>query len=68
MEPDEFKGMIDSKHQVEQALGTVTYELTEKAELGQNFRRSLFVVEDIEVGEIFPIENVSSIHLGNGLA
>ncbi len=40
MEPDEFKIMVDSIRQVEQALGTATFELTAKAELSRNSRRS----------------------------
>jgi len=68
MEPDEFKIMVDSIRQVEQALGTATFELTAKAELGRNSRRSLFVVEDIEAGETLTLENVRSIRPGNGLA
>lgn len=67
MEPQEFKQMVDSIRNVEKALGNDTFELTEKMIINQDFSRSLFVVEDIEKGEIITENNVRSIRPGFGL-
>ena len=64
MEPNEFKEMVQSIRQVEVALGKVTYEVSEN---DKNRRRSLFVVEDIKVGEIISEKNVRSIRPGFGM-
>lgn len=67
MEPQEFKQMVDSIRNVEKALGNDTFELTEKMIINQDFSRSLFVVEDIEKGNIITEDNVRSIRPGFGL-
>lgn len=64
MEPQEFKAMVDSVRQVEQALGVISYDV---AENDKNRRRSLFVVKDIKAGEVFTEENIRSIRPGFGL-
>ena len=67
MEPGEFKQMIDSIRNVEKAIGTVTYELSDKVKANREFSRSLFVVEDMKKGEIITEDNVRSIRPGFGL-
>lgn len=67
MEPHEFKQMVADIRTVEEALGTVSYDLTEKQQVSTAFRRSLFVVKDMKAGETFTHENVRSIRPGNGL-
>lgn len=66
-EPDEFAAMVQAVRAVEQALGKVSYELTKKEETSKVFRRSLFVVQDMEQGEPFTSANVRSIRPGHGL-
>ncbi len=66
-EPHEFKAMVDDIRTVEQALGKVTFEVTEKQKENRVFRRSLFVVKDIKKGESFSTENVRSIRPGHGM-
>ena len=68
LEPREFKAMVDAIRVAEKALGDVSYELTERERESRVFRRSLFVVEDLETGEEFTKENVRSIRPGHGLA
>ena len=67
MEPDEFRSMVDAVRDVEKALGTVNYDLTEKTRKSREFSRSLFVVEDIKAGESLTEKNVRSIRPGFGL-
>ena len=67
MEPHEFKQMVDSIRNVEKALGKVNYDLSDKMKANREFSRSLFVVEDIEKGNIITKDNVRSIRPGFGL-
>jgi len=67
LEPDEFAKMVQAVRKTEKALGGLRYETTEKESESESFRRSLFVVEDIEKGEAFTRENVRSIRPGDGL-
>jgi len=68
LEPAEFAQMVRAVREVETALGTVTYELSEKVRQSRVFARSLFAVKDIRAGEPFTEENVRSIRPGYGLA
>ena len=67
MEPEEFKVMVESIRTVEKALGTISYDLSEKIKKNRMFARSLFVVKDIETGEELTAENIRSIRPGDGL-
>ena len=67
MEPDEFRLMVDAVRDVEKALGTLNYNLTEKTKKSREFSRSLFAVDDIKAGESLTEENIRSIRPGFGL-
>ena len=67
MEPDEFKYMVKSIREVEKALGSVSYKLTEKQKKSRELSRSLFVVKDIKEGKVITEDNVRSIRPGHGL-
>jgi len=64
MEPDEFANMVKSVKEAKQALGEVTYNLTDRDKLR---RRSLFVVQDISQGEKITEKNTRSIRPGFGI-
>jgi pseudaminic acid synthase len=64
MEPNEFGEMIKEIRETEKALGEIDYSVTDDDRLR---RRSLFVVEDIKVGEPITEENIRSIRPGNGM-
>lgn len=64
MEPKEFKDTVEKIRSVEKSLGTVNYMVSENDKMK---RRSLFVVKDIEEGEVFTTENIRSIRPGFGL-
>jgi pseudaminic acid synthase len=67
LEPPEFKAMVDAVRTAEKALGEVHFGLSEKEEASRVFRRSLFVVEDVQQGETFNTANVRCIRPGHGL-
>jgi pseudaminic acid synthase len=67
LEPQEFKAMVDAVRIAEKALGEVQFGPSGKEEASRAFRRSLFVVQDVEQGEILTTANVRSIRPGHGL-
>jgi N-acetylneuraminate synthase len=67
LEPHEFKAMVEAIRVAEQALGQVSYDITEREAASRVFRRSLFVVQDVKAGEVFTEANVRSIRPGYGL-
>lgn len=67
LEPDEFRAMVDAVRATEKALGMGQWSLTEKEQASRVFRRSLFAVRDIAVGETLTRENMRIIRPGDGL-
>lgn len=67
LEPAEFRAMVDAVRTTEQALGRIRYGPTEREQASLPFRRSLFVVKDIQAGEEFTEANVRSIRPAHGL-
>jgi len=67
LEPSEFSAMVESIRVAEKALGNVNYKATENEKNLRTYRRSLFIVNDMEQGEIFNTQNIKSIRPGNGL-
>jgi N-acetylneuraminate synthase len=67
LEPREFKRMVEAVRIAEKALGKVQYGVGESEARSRVFRRSLFVVKDVQAGEVFTEENVRSIRPGHGL-
>jgi pseudaminic acid synthase len=67
LEPDEFKEMVDAIRVAEKALGVARFGPSDKEKASREFRRSLFVVEDVAEGEPFTESNVRSIRPANGL-
>jgi pseudaminic acid synthase len=67
MNEDEFKNMVNSIREAESAFGQINYTLTDKMLKSREFSRSLYVVENIKIGEIITEKNVRSIRPGFGL-
>lgn len=67
MNEKEFTQMVKDVRMTEFALGTVSYELTEKMRAGREFCRSLYVVEDMKAGDIITEQNVRSVRPGFGM-
>lgn len=67
MNEREFTQMVKDVRMVEMALGSVSYELTDKQKSGREFCRSLYVSEDMKSGDIITERNVRSVRPGFGL-
>jgi pseudaminic acid synthase len=67
MEAADFKDMVDNIRMVEKALGKVNYPTDPSMIKGREYCRSLYVAEDIEVGDIVTENNVRSVRPGYGL-
>jgi len=67
LEPQEFKSMVDAIRTTEKAVGEVRYLVTGREVASRRWRRSLFVVQDMQKGEVFSLENVRSIRPADGL-
>ena len=67
MEPDEMKQLVEETQKAWQALGRVSYDKTEKEKASAVFRRSVYVVKDVEKGEKLTADNIRIIRPGNGI-
>jgi N-acetylneuraminate synthase len=66
--PREMKEYVDAINDGWDALGVVKFgAASEKEKRSEQFRRSIYVVEDIKSGEIFTKENIRCIRPGFGL-
>ena len=67
MEPAEMAQLVVETERAWQALGQVRYGPTEAERKSLQFRRSLYVVQDLKAGDILTRENVRAIRPGLGL-
>jgi len=67
IEPQELEELVKNVKIAEKALGSIHYGLTKQEKKSKVFRRSLFVVKDIQKGGIFCEENIRSVRPGHGL-
>ncbi|HQS58871.1 MAG: pseudaminic acid synthase [Gallionellales bacterium 35-53-114] len=67
MEPSEMAQLVTETKRAWQALGHVSYGPTAAEKKSVQFRRSLYIVKDINAGEILTRENVRAIRPGLGL-
>lgn len=68
MEKQEFADMVRCVRDAREAVGRVTYDLTDRERASLISRRSLYAVEDIRAGEPFTEKNVRSIRPSHGIA
>lgn len=62
--PDEFKQLVSDIRDTEKSLGDVDYTLSEA---DAHRRRSLYIAEDMKVGDILTEKNLRSVRPGFGL-
>ncbi len=67
MEPAEMVHLVVETERAWQALGHVSYGPTEAEKKSTQFRRSLYIVQDMKAGDVLTRENVRAIRPGLGL-
>lgn len=68
LEPGEFRRLVEDCRNAWLSIGSVDYSRSDEERGSMIFRRSLYVVADIDAGEVLTTENVRSIRPGFGLA
>jgi pseudaminic acid synthase len=67
MEPFEMEQLVIEANRAWQAMGRVSYGATLAEEKSLQFRRSLYVVQDMKAGDVLTSETVRAIRPGLGL-
>ncbi len=67
LEPQEMEQLVLQTKYAWQSLGRVSYGPTEAEKKSLQFRRSLYVVQDIKAGDVLTRENIRAIRPGLGL-
>ena len=67
LEPAELASLVSETERAWQALGQVRYGSTEAERKSLVFRRSIYVAEDIAVGELFTEQNIRIVRQGDGV-
>lgn len=67
LEPAELKQLVDDSSTAWQSLGAVNYQPTPAERQNVQFRRSLYLVKDIQAGEQLTAEHIRSVRPGIGL-
>ena len=68
LEPEEMKLLVRECNTAYQALGEVIYNTQAQERKSLQFRRSLYIVEDMKKGDILTEKNLRSIRPGLGLS
>jgi len=67
LEPEELKALVIESQRAWLSLGHVQYGVQETEKKSLNFKRSIYIVEDIKAGELFTKQNIRVIRPGDGL-
>lgn len=67
LEPEELKSLVIETERAWQSLGEVQYGIQESERKSLLFKRSIYVVKDIEAGEAFTKDSIKIIRPGDGL-
>ncbi|WP_337366002.1 pseudaminic acid synthase [Phascolarctobacterium sp.] len=67
LEPAEMKQLVQEAKSAYAALGSIKYGISEQEQKSLQFRRSLYIVEDMQAGDVITEENLRSIRPGLGL-
>ena len=68
LEPDDLKALCDNVRNAWQCLGDPDYSCQSSESANVKFRRSLYFVKDLNVGELITADAVRSVRPGYGLA
>jgi len=68
LEPHELKILVEETERAWWSLGAITYGPTEVEKPSLEYRRSLYIGEDLKTGDVLTKENIRVIRPGHGLA
>jgi len=68
LEPDEMRALVEETARAHASLGSVAYGGSTNEQGSKQFRRSLYVVKDLDAGDVLTRENVRAIRPGFGLS
>jgi pseudaminic acid synthase len=68
LEPNELAALVTETARAKQALGQVRYGGSEAEEKSKQYRRSVYVAQDIQAGEVLNRENLRIVRPAFGLA
>lgn len=68
MEPAELKQLVEETTRAWQAMGKICYEVGAQEKKSLQFRRSLYIVEDMKAGDTITEKNMRAIRPGLGLS
>jgi len=68
LEPSELAQLVTETGRAWQAMGEVRYGCIEAEKKSIQFRRSLYIVEDLKAGDVLTAKNVRAIRPGHGLS
>jgi N-acetylneuraminate synthase len=68
LEPEEMKALVVETERAWQSLGRVTYGQCAVEKRSLQFRRSLYIAEDVRAGETLTERNLRAIRPGHGLS
>jgi pseudaminic acid synthase len=68
MEPDEFAMLVKEGTSAFQALGNSEWSMQKSEKESRRLRRSLYVVKDVNAGDVVTVDNVRAIRPGDGCA
>ena len=67
LEPSEMAQLVEESKRAWQSLGVISYGPTTTEVNSLQYRRSLYVIKDIKVGDILSEDNIRAIRPGLGL-
>lgn len=68
LEPSELSALVTETGRAKQALGQVCYGGTEAEEKSKQYRRSIYVAQDIKAGDVLTSENLRIVRPAFGLS
>jgi N-acetylneuraminate synthase len=68
MEPEEMHQLVVETEKAWQSMGKINYGATEAEKASLNFRRSLYVSQDMKAGDVFTPKNLRAVRPGLGLS
>lgn len=67
IEPNELEALVIESERAWESLGEIKYDVLKEENASLRFKRSIYIVKDIKVGDIFTSENVRVIRPGDGM-